>query len=355
MIKKNETFEQNITLFEGFKNEELLYMSSNDIVYMNWRQMIKPNKIVVEGSEFYGRFVCEPLEIGYGVTIGNSLRRILLSSLYGAAVVSVRFDEILHEFSTITGVLEDISEIILNIKNLKVKIDSPEPKKLTLNVKGKNALAKNIVSPDGGIEIMNPDLHIATLSKGAVLNMEMTVKFGKGYSLAADNKDEDDPVGTLLIDSIFSPIKKVKYGVSTARVGQKTDYDKLTFEVWTDGSIKPEDAVAFSAKILKEQLNPFINFEEEPEPEPEPEPKEDKKQVNENLYRKVDELELSVRSANCLKNAEIETISQLVKRTEKEMLNTKNFGRKSLNEIKDILVTMDLRLGMPLDDFENQE
>ena len=332
-------------------------MSLDDIVFINWREMITPKKIIVEGDKFYGKFVCEPLEKGFALTIGNSLRRTLLSSIYGAGVVSVRFKGILHEFTTIQGILEDVSEIVLNIKELKVKVTDLEPKTIYLKVSGKNATAKDIVSKDGGVEILNPDLHIATISKGATLDVEMNVKVGKGYSNAKANKDEDAPVGTLPIDTTFSPIERIKYGVSASRVGQKTDYDKLTFEIWTDGSIKPEDAVAYGSKILKEQLTPFINFDEDIEPViNEPKEKEEKKQYNENLYRKVDELELSVRSANCLKNAEINSLYQLVQKTESDMLKTKNFGRKSLNEIKDILNTMSLRFGMVLgEDFEPLE
>ncbi len=329
-------------------------MSLDDIVFINWREMIKPKKINVEGDKFYGKFVCEPLERGFALTIGNALRRTILSSIYGPGIVSVRFKDVLHEFSVIQGVLEDVSEIILNIKELKIKVTDTKERVLHLKVSGRDATAKDVVSKDGGVEILNPDLHIATISKGAELDMEMVVKVGKGYVAAKDNKDEDMPIGTIPIDTIFSPIERIKFDVSSSRVGQKTDYDKLTFEVWTDGSVLPEDAVAYGSKILKEQLNSFINFDEESEPEEEkPKEQEEKKQYNENLYRKVDELELSVRSSNCLKNADIDYIYQLVKRTEGDMLRTKNFGRKSLNEIKDILGEMGLRFGMVLDeDFE---
>jgi DNA-directed RNA polymerase subunit alpha len=321
---------------------------------MNWQEMIKPEKVQVSSTPTYGKFVCEPLERGFGITIGNSLRRILLSSLHGAAIVSVKFDEVMHEFSTVSGVLEDVSEIILNLKEVRLKVSDPEPKKIYINKKGEGVVtAADIVSEDGRCEVLNPAQHVATLSENAKLKMEMIVKAGKGYSLSEHNRDENTPIGTLPIDSVFSPIKRVVYVVGNARVGQRTDYDKLTLEVWTDGSILPEDAVAFSAKILKEQMTMFINFDEELEPEVETYISEDEKpKFNDNLYRSVEELELSVRSANCLKNAQIHKIYQLVSKTEAEMLKTKNFGRKSLNEIKEVLGEMGLSLGMKLEGFD---
>ncbi len=332
-------------------------MSSEKLAYLNWREMIKPEKLDVTTTSTYGEFVCEPLERGYGITIGNSLRRIILSSIYGAAIVSVKFEDALHEYSVISDVREDVSEIILNLKELKLRIEDADDKILTLNVKGETEVTgADIVSPDGKVEILNPEQHIATLSKNGELNMVMVVKSGKGYALASANKDDDAPIGTIPIDSVFSPIKRVKYVVGTSRIGQKTDYDKLTLEVWTDGSVKPEDAVAYGAKILKEQMNPFINFDEEMEPDHTEEGSEEvDKGFNENIYRSVDELELSVRSSNCLKNARIHTIYQLVQKTDSEMLKTKNFGRKSLNEIKEVLASMDLSLGMDLEGFEPPE
>jgi len=322
-------------------------------MYMNWQEMIRPEKVQVTSKPTYGKFVCEPLERGFGITIGNSLRRIILSSLYGSAIVAVKFDTVMHEFSVIPGVLEDVSEIILNLKEVRFKVAYAEPKTVYINVEGEGKVtAGDIVSDDGRCEVLNPDAHIATLSRSAKLDMTMTVKVGKGYSLSEANKDEDAPLGTIPIDAVFSPIKRVNYGVDNARVGQKTDYDKLTLEVWTDGSILPEDAVAYAAKILKEQLTIFINFDEKIEPEAEKKVDElQEPQFNENLYRSVDELELSVRSANCLKNADILKIYQLVSKTEAEMLKTKNFGRKSLNEIKEVLSEMGLSLGMKLDGF----
>jgi len=328
-------------------------MSSNELMYMNWQEMIRPEKVQVTSKPTYGKFVCEPLERGFGITIGNSLRRIILSSLYGSAIVAVKFDTVMHEFSVISGVFEDVSEIILNLKEVRFKLADAEPKMVSIEAKGEGEVtAGDIISNDGRCEVLNPDLHIATLSEKAKLNMTMTVKVGKGYSLSEANKDEDAPIGTIPIDAVFSPIKRVDYAVDNARVGQKTDYDKLTLEVWTDGSILPEDAVAYSAKILKEQLTIFINFDEKVEPESEKKPDEQHEpQFNENLYRSVEELELSVRSANCLKNADILKIYQLVSKTEAEMLKTKNFGRKSLNEIKEVLSEMDLSLGMKFEGF----
>ena len=329
-------------------------MSSEKIAYVNWREMIKPETLDVTTTSTYGKFVCEPLERGYGITIGNSLRRIILSSIYGAAIVSVKFDDALHEYSVISDVREDVSEIILNLKELKLKAHDVEDRILTLSARGeKKVTGADIVSPDGKVEILNPEQHIASLSKNGVLNMTMVVKTGKGYALASANKDEDAPIGTIPIDAVFSPIKRVKYVVGTSRIGQKTDYDKLTLEIWTDGSVLPENAVAYAAKILKEQMNSFINFDEEKEPDfSEDNGDEADSKFNENIYRSVDELELSVRSSNCLKNAKINTIYQLVQKTDNEMLKTKNFGRKSLNEIKEVLASMDLSLGMDLKGFE---
>jgi len=328
-------------------------MTSSDIMFMNWQAMIKPKRVEVDSTPSYGKFVCEPLERGFGITIGNSLRRIILSSLHGAAIVSVKFDSVMHEFTAITGVLEDITEIILNLKEVRLKMDGTKPRTVFIDAKGKGAVtASDIISEDGKVEVLNGDHHIATLSEDSELKMSMTVNIGKGYSLAESNKDEDAPVGTIPIDAVFSPVKRVNYVVGNARVGQRTDYDKLTLEVWTDGSVIPEDAVAYAAKIFKEQMAIFINFDEDLEPDPDESSEEQQKpKFNENLYRSVEELELSVRSANCLKNAEILKLYQLVQKSEAEMLKTKNFGRKSLNEIKEVLTEMGLSLGMKLDGF----
>ncbi|MBC2704836.1 DNA-directed RNA polymerase subunit alpha [Desulfobacula sp.] len=332
-------------------------MSSEKLAYVNWREMIKPEKLDVTTTSTYGKFVCEPLERGYGITIGNSLRRIILSSIYGPAIVSVKFDDALHEYSVISDIREDVSEIILNLKELKLRVEDMEDKILTLSAKGEcEVTGADIVSPDGKVEILNPEQHIATISKKGVLNMTLVAKTGKGYALSSANKDEDSPIGTIPVDSVFSPIKRVKYVVGTTRVGHKTDYDKLTLEVWTDGSVTPDNSIAYAAKILKEQMNPFINFDEDMEPDYVDENlNESDLGLNENIYRPVDELELSVRSSNCLKNARIHTIYQLVQKTDSEMLKTKNFGRKSLNEIKEVLASMDLSLGMDLEGFEPPE
>ncbi|MBU1181433.1 MAG: DNA-directed RNA polymerase subunit alpha [Pseudomonadota bacterium] len=322
-------------------------------MYMNWQEMIAPERVQVTSTPGYGKFVCEPLERGFGITIGNALRRIILSSLYGAAIVSVKFDAVFHEFSVIPSVLEDISEIILNLKEVRFKVKENKPLTVRIDAEGEGRVtAGDLISDDGKCEVLNKDLHIATLSANAVLKATITVKVGKGYSLSEANKDENAPVGTIPVDSVFSPVKRVNYVVGNARVGQRTDYDKLTMEVWTDESVTPEDAVAFAAKILKEQMTMFINFDEKQEPEAEKKTdKRQKPQFNDNLYRSVEELELSVRSANCLKNADILKIYQLVSKTEAEMLKTKNFGRKSLNEIKEVLSEMGLSLGMRLEGF----
>ena len=329
----------------------------NELMYMNWREIVRPDRIQVEtATPFYGKFVCEPLARGFGITIGNSLRRIMLSSLHGAAITAVKIEGVMHEYTTVEGVLEDVSEIILNLKEVRLKTTVAAPRDITIDVQREgDVTAGDIVSGDGHVEILNPEAHIATLSEGASLKMTMTVKVGKGYSLAESNRDDDAPAGTIPIDSVFSPIRRVSFVVGNARVKQKTDYDKLTMEIHTDGSVLPEDAVSFAAKILKEQMNVFINFDESTEPEY---AKKDEggegQQFNENLNRSVNELELSVRSSNCLKNAKIEKIYQLVQKTEAEMLKTKNFGRKSLNEIKELLSEMGLSLGMNLEGFEPQ-
>ncbi|MBS3758475.1 MAG: DNA-directed RNA polymerase subunit alpha [Desulfobacterales bacterium] len=333
-------------------------MSLNELSYMNWREIIKPEKVQVDDqADTYGKFVWEPLERGFGITIGNALRRIILSSIWGAAICSVKIEGVMHEFSTIPGVLEDVSEIILNLKNIRVKMDDTEEKTLEVDASGESVVrAGDIKSPDGKVTIMNPDQHVATLSEDGELKMTMTVKAGRGYSLAETHKDPEAPIGTLPIDAVFSPINRVNYTIGNARVGQQTDYDKLTMEVWTDGAVAPENAIAYAAKILKEQLNVFINFDENAVPEIKKTEAEDATpKFNENLYLDVDELELSVRSANCLRNANITKIYQLVQKTESEMLKTKNFGRKSLNEIKELLTELGLSLGMNLEGFEPPE
>ncbi len=324
-----------------------------DLKSKNWRELIKPKRIEIDSESYtnsYGKFVCEPLERGFGITIGNSLRRVLLSSLQGAAIVSVKFDEVLHEFSTIPGVLEDVTDIILNLKSIRLKMIDADEAVIRLDKEGEGEITAGDIETNGLVEILNPDQHIATLNKEGKMNLEMMVRTGKGYVPAERNKTPDMPIGVIPVDAGFSSIQKVNYVVTNARVGQITDYDKLTLEVWTDGSVLPEDAVAYAAKILKEQMNPFINFEEESEPVEEEEDAEREK-LNENLFRPVSDLELSVRSANCLQNAKISLIGELVQKTDAEMLKTKNFGRKSLNEIKAILEEMGLGLGMKIPHF----
>jgi len=327
-------------------------------MYKNWRDLIRPKQLQVEKEtllDTYGKFYAEPFERGFGTTLGNSLRRILLSSLQGAAITSVRIKGVLHEFSAIQGVTEDATDIILNLKGVRLKLHSSDQAVIRIAHKGEGIVKAGDILVGHNVEVMNPDHHIATCGKDANLEVDLTVKMGKGYVSADRNRDEKAPVGTIPIDSIYSPIKKVNFAVSNARVGQMTDYDKLTIEVWTDGSAKPEDAISYAAKIMKEQLSIFINFDEESEPQLLEESQEDKDKINENLYRTVEELELSVRSANCLKNAGIKLIGELVSKTEAEMLKTQNFGRKSLNEIKDILSEMGLTFGMKLEGFPDQE
>jgi DNA-directed RNA polymerase subunit alpha len=322
----------------------------------SWKDLIRPKRLEVEKetlTPFYGKFTAEPFERGFGITIGNSLRRILLASLQGAAITSVKIDGVLHEFSTIPGVKEDVTEIILNLKEVRLKLHTEGPKIIRVKTEGPKTLKAGDVQTGDAVEILNPEHYIATLSRDSKLSMEMTVKMGRGYVPAERNKEESQPIGTIPMDAIFSPIKKVNYTVTNARVGQITDYDKLNLEVWTDGSLNPEEAVAHAAKILKDQLSIFITFEEEEEEEEEETTAEqtETEKLNENLFRSVDELELSVRSANCLKHANIKLIGDLVQKTEAEILATKNFGRKSLNEIKEILSEMGLSLGMKLENW----
>jgi len=324
--------------------------------YRNWRNLIRPRQLLLEevvDEQRYGKFVAKPLEKGFGVTLGNALRRVLLSSLQGTAITAVKIDGVLHEFSTVEGVIEDVTDIILNLKGVLIRKENYEKEIYLLEMKG--ARGKQIVvtaaeiQTTGDSEVMNPDHHICTMAGAGKLRMELTVEKGAGYVPGDRNNDPEAPVGTIPIDAIFSPIQRVNYTVSAARVGQRTDYDKLSLELWTDGTVNPSDSLAFSAKILKEQLQIFINFDETEEPalvETEPE-----EEWNENLFKMVDELELSVRSANCLQNANIKYIYELVEKTEADLLKTKNFGRKSLNEVKEVLTEMGLSLGMKLHNF----
>jgi len=323
--------------------------------YKSWKDLIRPKRLEVDKetlTPFYGKFTAEPFERGFGITIGNSLRRILLSSLQGAAITSVKIDGVLHEFSTVPGVKEDVTELILNLKEVRLKLHTEGPKIIRVKAEGAKVLKAGDIQTGDAVEILNPDHYIATLSRDSKLSMEMTVKVGRGYVPAERNKEENQPIGTIPMDAIFSPTKKVNYTITNARVGQITDYDKLNLEIWTDGSINPEEAVAHAAKILKEQLSIFITFEEQEEEEEEGAAElAESEKLNENLFRSVDELELSVRSANCLKHANIKLIGDLVQKTEAEILATKNFGRKSLNEIKEILSEMGLSLGMKLENW----
>lgn len=326
-------------------------------MHRNWRDLIRPKALEVELdtlSPTYGKFSCEPLERGYGITLGNSLRRVLLSSLMGSGITSVRIDGALHEFTTVPDVVEDVTDIILNLKEVRLKYEGSRPVNARIDVRGPKNVTAGDIQAGPEVEILNPDHHIATVSEGGHLRMDLTINRGRGYVPAERNKDPEQPIGTIPIDTIFSPVRKVKYDVTNARVGQVTDYNKLTLEVWTDGSVRPEDAVAYAAKILKEQLSIFINFEEKEEPR-EAEQATGAEALNENLFRSVDELELTVRSQNCLQNANIRLIGELVQKTEAEMLKTKNFGRKSLKEIKEILQEMGLYLGMKIDNWPGRE
>ena len=324
----------------------------------NWRTLIKPKKLEAEAdslTERYGRFVAEPLERGFGITLGNALRRVLLSSIQGAAIVAVKIDGVVHEFSTIPGVAEDVTEVILNLKGVIVKYRGDTVKQLSMDVTGPaEVTAKDIVA-DAAVEIVNPDLHIATLGDNAKLRMDIWVKTGRGYITAERNKDRTYPVGTIPMDAVFSPVKKVNFNVTNARVGRITDYDRLVIELWTNSTIEPTEAVGIAAKIIKDQLTVFISFEDKddyyPAPEEEAVISVAHPELNPNLYRSVEEMELSVRSNNCLKNAGIHLIGDLVQKTEQDLLKTKNFGRKSLTEIKELLTDMSLGLGMHLENF----
>ena len=320
----------------------------NTLVRQNWKSLIKPNKLNIQSSDDKSTITvsAEPLEKGYALTIGNSLRRILLSSIQGAAITAVQIDGVLHEFSSIKGVREDVTDIVLNVKALSLKITSDGPKKLILDVKGPGVIKAKDIQPNSEVTILNPDLVICHLDDNTKFHMELIAKTGKGYLPADKNKMDDAPLGLIAIDSLFSPVKKVSYTVDNAREGKSLDYDKLVLTVETDGSITAEDAVAFAARIFQEQLSLFINFDEPQEIEKKPQITQP--EFNKNLLKKVDELELSVRSMNCLKNDNIVYIGDLVQKTEPEMLRTPNFGRKSLNEIKEVLNSMSLYLGMEI-------
>ena len=320
----------------------------------NWMSIAKPRKLHFETENLkadYGKFTLDPLEPGYGITIGHSLRRVLLSSIRGSAVFAVQIDGVTHEFTNIPGIVEDMVQVILNIKELQIEQYADEVIELELIGEGPCEIKAGEISTFEKAEILNPDLTLATLQKGATISMTMYSRFNKGYVTSEDNQQVELPVGTIFLDSNHSPVSRINYEIENSRVDQKTDYDRLNFELWTNGSVKPADSLAYAAKIIKEHMDVFINFDEssikdEPEDEVQEEP------LNENLYRSVSELELSVRSINCLQNAKIETIGDLVQKTEQEMLKTKNFGRKSLNEIKVILTEMGLALGTSLENFD---
>jgi DNA-directed RNA polymerase subunit alpha len=321
-------------------------------VARNWRDLIRPKSVPVEQdslSEQYGKFVCEPLERGFGTTLGNALRRVLLSSLQGAAITAVKIDGAVHEFTSVPDIVEDVTDIILNLKEVVIKAHSARTHTLRISKEGPGEVRARDIQGSDQIEILNPDHVICNISRGGKFNAELTVNVGRGYVPSERNKTANMSIGAIPIDALFSPIRRVNYNVTNARVGQITDYDKLTLEVWTNGAVRPQDAVAYAAKILKDQLSIFINFQEEEEPDA-AQSSEDEP-LNENLFRSVDELELSVRSANCLQNANIHLIGELVQRTESEMLKTKNFGRKSLKEIKELLSDMGLSLGMRIDNW----
>ena len=323
-------------------------MNNLEVNIKNWKSLIKPVKLDIQQSDdkSYAKIIAEPLEKGYGLTLGNSLRRIMLSSIRGAAVTGIQIDGVLHEFTSIKGIREDVTDIVLNVKSLALKSSSESTKKLILEAKGPGVIKASDIKPVTDMEILNPDLVICNLDENTNFHMEMIVGTGKGYVPAIMNKPEEPPLGLIPIDSLFSPVKKVSYSISTAREGKALDYDKLTMEIETNGSISAEDAVAYSAKIFQDQLNMFVNFDEPKEVILREKPAEP--EFNKNLLRKVDELELSVRSMNCLKNDNIVYIGDLVQKSEGEMLRTPNFGRKSLNEIKEVLTGMSLYLGMEI-------
>ncbi len=322
---------------------------------MLWKGFQKPKRLASNLdtlTDKYGQFTAQPFERGFGTTIGNALRRVLLSSIEGAAITAVKIEGVLHEFSSIAGVVEDATDIILNLKQIPLKMNVEGPKALYLNVEKPGEVTSRMLQEDPDIEILDKDIYVATISEGGKLQIEMRVKIGRGYVSAEKNFDEDLPIGYIPVDSVHSPIRKVNYGVEAARLGQMTDYDKLTLDVWTNGAVTPQDSIGLAAKLVKDHMNIFINFEEEEEAEEAPQEKSAPTH-NENLDRSVEELELSVRSYNCLKNANISTIRDLVQKSEQEMLKTKNFGRKSLNEIKEILSAMGLSLGMRFDEKGN--
>lgn len=322
----------------------------------NWSELVKPEQILRDeenASATYAKFICEPLERGYGTTIGNAMRRVLLASLQGAAFVAVRINGVQHEFTTIHGVLEDVTDVVLNLKQVRLRMDTDEPQRLTLRADKKGNVTAAMIQANQHVEVLNPDLHIATLTEDIPLEMELEARMGKGYVPADMHDGLAEEIGLIKLDSSFSPVRKVAYTVEQARVGQMTNYDKLILEVWTDGSLTPEDAVAYSAKIIKDQISVFINFDERVSGDMHL-GVGDNSELNEHLFKSIDDLELSVRATNCLRSANIATVGELVQRSESEMLKTKNFGRKSLDEIKSVLLDMGLDFGMKVDGFDKK-
>nr|WP_321256280.1 DNA-directed RNA polymerase subunit alpha [uncultured Pseudodesulfovibrio sp.] len=320
----------------------------------NWSELVKPEKLVRDpkSSEMYGKFICEPLERGYATTIGNAMRRVLLSSMQGCAIVSASIEGVQHEFTTVPGVLEDMTEVVLNMKLVRMAMTTDEPQRLTLEANKKGQVTAGMIQENQNVTVLNKDQLIATLTENRSFKMELEVRMGKGYVPADMHEGLTDEIGSMILDASYSPVKKVAYSVEQARVGQMTNYDKLILEVWTDGSVSPEDACAYSAKILKEQLSVFINFDELSSETQEEE--DDSIDLNPNLFKSIDELELSVRATNCLKAANIQLVGELVQRTEQAMLKTKNFGRKSLDEIRRVLDAMSLKFGMTVEDFDKK-
>ena len=367
MSEINETIETEVKEAETVASKENLTADANmdkvleegdteenPFFAKNWMSIAKPTKLKFEKDSLkadYGKFTIDPLEPGFGMTIGHSLRRVLLSSIRGSNIFAVQIDGVTHEFSNIPGIVEDMVQVILNIKELQIEQFVDEVVELELIGEGPGAIKAGDISTFGKAEILNPDLILATLQKGATISMTLFSRFNKGYVTSEENQLEELPVGTIYLDSNHSPVTRINYDVENSRVDKKTDYDSLNFELWTNGSVKPTDSLAYAAKIIKEHMDVFINFDES-KIKDEPEVEEEAEPLNENLYRSVSELELSVRSINCLQNAKIETIGDLVQKSEPEMLKTKNFGRKSLNEIKVILTDMGLSLGTSLDNFD---
>ncbi|OIQ51253.1 DNA-directed RNA polymerase subunit alpha [Pseudodesulfovibrio hydrargyri] len=320
----------------------------------NWSELVKPEALVRDpkSSKMYGKFICEPLERGYATTIGNAMRRVLLSSMQGCAIVSATIEGVQHEFTTLPGVLEDMTEVVLNLKQVRIAMTTDEPQRLVLEANKKGQVTAGMIQENQNVTILNKDQLIATLTENRSLKMELEVRMGKGYVPADMHEGLTDEIGSMVLDASYSPVKKVAYSVEQARVGQMTNYDKLILEVWTDGSVTPEDACAYSAKILKDQLSVFINFDESSSETHEEE--DDSIDLNPNLFKSIDELELSVRATNCLKAANIQLVGELVQRTEQTMLKTKNFGRKSLDEIRRVLDSMTLKFGMTVEDFDKK-